>query len=44
MGGENLLLPEMVYVCLNGQYNRRVLPDNTIIIDFIRFKDIQISV
>tara|TARA_B100001989_G_C24484477_1_gene436208 strand:- start:19 stop:447 length:429 start_codon:yes stop_codon:yes gene_type:complete len=41
MGGENLLLPENG-VCLFEWANiiNGVLPDNTIIIDFIRFKDI----
>ena len=41
MGGENLLLPENG-VCLFewASIIDGVLPDNTIIIDFIRFKDI----
>ena len=40
MGGENLLLPESG-VCLFewASIIKGVLPDNTIIIDFIRFKD-----
>ena len=40
MGGENLLLPESG-VCLFewASIIERVLPDNTVIIDFIRFKD-----
>ena len=40
MGGENLLIPESG-VCLFewASIIERVLPDNTIIIDFIRFKD-----
>ena len=40
MGGENLLLPESG-VCLFewASIIEGVLPDNTIIIDFIRFKD-----
>ena len=40
MGGENLLLPEGG-VCLFewASIIEGVLPDNTIIIDFIRFKD-----
>ena len=40
MGGENLLLPEGG-VCLVewASIIESVLPDNTLIIDFIRFKD-----
>ena len=40
MGGENLLLPQDG-ICLFewASIIERVLPDNTIIIDFIRFKD-----